>query len=293
MFGKAEQVRLAAGEDSGEDGLVIALGEIVDTDRYPLDGANEQGRRELIERCRAELASVGAAVLEGFVKPAAVARIVDEVAPLETLAFHKVKQHNVYLEPDDLSFPDDHPRNAKVTTTSATLGNHHLQDATVLQSLYAADEFKSFVADALGYPKLYPYEDPVSGVNVLYYPPGATLGWHFDNASFTTTVMIREAQAGAAFEYVPFLRSDTDPAHDAIGRLLDGGRDGVKQLFQTDGTLVLFTGSRTVHRVTPVEGATTRLLATLTFSPEPGARLAPINQKTFYDYDAPGADDAL
>ncbi len=263
------------------------LHEIVDLTRYPIDGSKTTALAHLIEACQGELAAVGASVLEGFVRPEAIARIVAHVDPLAPLAFHKVKQHNVYLEPDDPSMPENHPRNAKETTTSATLGNHHLQNAADLQALYAADAFKAFVAATLGYPKLFPYDDAVSGVNVLFYPPRTTLGWHFDNSTFTTTLMIREADAGAAFEYVPFLRTDTDRAYDAIAALQSGERTGVRQLHQSDGTLVLFKGSRTVHRVTPVEGPTTRLLAAMTFSPQPGARLAPINQKTFYDYTAP------
>ncbi len=263
----------------------MSLSEIVDLDRYPIDGSNPDTRTALIATCREQLTAVGAAVLEGFVLPKALARIVGHVDPLAPLAFHKVKRHNVYLDADDPDYPDDHPRNAKETTTSATLGNHHLQRCADLQALYASDAFKAFVAEALGYEHLFPYQDAVSGVNVLFYPPGTTLGWHFDNAAFTTTLMIREAASGAAFEFVPFLRTDTDRAFDAIAALRSGERTGVKELRQTDGTLVLFKGSRTVHRVTAVEGSTTRLLATMTFSPIEGARLAPINQKTFYDYD--------
>jgi hypothetical protein len=262
----------------------VHLGDIVDLHRYPIDGSDATRLAGLIETCRRDLADVGAAVMEGFVTPAAVRRTVAVVDPLLPLAFGQEKRHNVYLEPDDPAFPADHPRNAKEITTSATLGNHHLQGAADLQALYGSDRFRAFVAAALGYERLHPYDDAVSGVNVLFYPPGTSLGWHFDNSTFTTTIMIREAEAGAAFEYVPFLRTDTDRAYDAIAALRAGSRTGVRPLHQHDGTLVIFRGSRTVHRVTAVEGATTRLLATMTFSPEPGARLAPINQQTFYGY---------
>lgn len=45
---------------------------------------------------------------------------------------------------------------------------------------------------------------------------------------------------------------------------------------------MLFKGSGTIHRVTAIEGHTTRLLATMTYSPEPGARLSAVNQQIFY-----------
>ena len=275
-----------AGRGPGPYDEPVDLHEIVDLDRYPIDGSNPSGLASLVSQCQQDLADVGASVLKGFVRPAALDRIVAHVDPLAPLAFHKVKHHNVYLEPDDPDFAEDHPRNAKETSTSATLGNHHLQDCVDLQALYGSAAFKAFVAAALGYEQLFPYADAVSGVNVLFYAPGTTLGWHFDNSTFTTTLMIREAVAGAAFEYVPFLRTDTDPAYDAVGAVRSGDRTGVKELHQNDGTLVLFKGSRTVHRVTPVEGPTTRLLATMTFSPTEGAQISTVTQKTFYDYDA-------
>ncbi len=264
----------------------MELKDVVDLERYPIDDPQSDRYQTLVAGCQADLAAVGASVMEGFVRADAIDRIVAQVEPREHLAFHKVKHHNVYLEADDPDFAEDHPRNAKEITTSATLGNDHLTDVNELGSLYGSEHFKAFVATTLGYPTLFPYEDEVSGINILYYPPGTSLGWHFDNSTFTTTLMVREADAGAAFEFVPFLRSDTDRAYDAIAALRAGDRSLVQALHQTDGTLVLFKGSRTVHRVTAVEGSTTRLLATMTFSPEPGARLSPVNQMTFYGRSA-------
>jgi hypothetical protein len=260
----------------------VNVADIVDLVRYPIDDPMTPQYLALVERARSDLAAVGACVLEGFVRQEAVARMVTAVEPKEMLAFHKVKRHNVYLEPDDPTFASDHPRNAKEITTSATLGYDHLRDVEGLVGLFESAGFKSFVAAALGHEELYAYEDELSPINVLYYPPGTALGWHFDSATFTTTLMIREAQRGAAFEYVPFLRSSTDRAFDTVAALRAGDHSLIKTLHQSDGTLVLFTGSRTIHRVTEIEGSVTRLLATMTFSPEPGARLSATNQATFY-----------
>ena len=260
----------------------MELVDIVDLVRYPLNDPTAKTFQAVVDRARAELADVGACVLNGFVRPGAIARIVTQVEPKEPLAFHQTKHHNVYLEADDPALADDHPRNAKETTTSATLGFDHLGDVDEMVTLYESSAFIRFVATALGYDHLYPYEDSVSPVNVLYYRPGTSLGWHFDNATFTTTLMLREAEGGAAFEYVPFLRTDSDRAYEAVTALRNGDRSGVRRLVQEPGTLVLFKGSRTIHRVTAVEGTTTRLLATMTYAPERGARLSLVNQRTFY-----------
>lgn len=260
----------------------MELRDVVDLERYPIDKPASHGFTDLIIRARDGLAMVGACVLPDFVNSDAIARIVRQVGPKAPLAFHDIKRHNVYLDADDPAYAIDHPRNAKETTSSGTLGFHHLGGVDEILTMYRSPEFVHFVAQALGHDHLYAYEDPVSPVNVLYYPPGTSLGWHFDNATFTTTLMLRNADCGAAFEYVPFIRSDTYRAFDEVAAIRGGARDGVRTLSQTPGTLVLFKGSRTIHRVTTVEGSTTRMLATMTYAPEPGTRLAAVVQKTFY-----------
>ena len=48
------------------------------------------------------------------------------------------------------------------------------------------------------------------------------------------------------------------------------------------GTLVLFQGRYSIHRVTEVRGSVERLLAVLSYDERPGQRMAPYTQKTFY-----------
>jgi predicted 2-oxoglutarate/Fe(II)-dependent dioxygenase YbiX len=48
------------------------------------------------------------------------------------------------------------------------------------------------------------------------------------------------------------------------------------------GALVLFRGRYALHRVTPVEGTRPRLLAALSYDPEPGRTLTEHTRKIFY-----------
>ena len=45
---------------------------------------------------------------------------------------------------------------------------------------------------------------------------------------------------------------------------------------------MLFQGRNTLHRVTPVEGSQSRLVAVFTYDPEPGKTLAEHTRRTFY-----------
>ncbi len=258
------------------------LSDVVDLDRYPIDRPDSDEYRALIADARRELADDGAFVLDGFVRATAIGRILPAVDAIEEHAFHATKHHNVYLRADDLAFAPDHARNAKQVTTSATVGYDHTRTIDDLDGLYRSAAMRRFVADALGHDELFVYEDALAPVSVLFYRPGTQLGWHFDNSTFTVTLMLREADSGAAFEYVPFVLEGDDLAFDRVTSIVDGDRADVRSLQQSGGTLVLFQGSRTLHRVTEVTGPTTRLLATLSYSPQPGARLTSVTQQTFY-----------
>ena len=48
------------------------------------------------------------------------------------------------------------------------------------------------------------------------------------------------------------------------------------------GTLALFRGRNSMHRVTPVYGGSTRVLAVLAYNSEPGVALSESARMTFY-----------
>ena len=53
-------------------------------------------------------------------------------------------------------------------------------------------------------------------------------------------------------------------------------------LNMNSGTLVLFRGKNSIHRVTPVEGEITRILAVLAYNSEPNISLSETSRMTFY-----------
>ena len=53
-------------------------------------------------------------------------------------------------------------------------------------------------------------------------------------------------------------------------------------LNMNSGTLVLFRGKNSIHRVTPVEGEITRILAVLAYNSEPNVSLSETSRMTFY-----------
>ncbi len=256
---------------------------LIDLDRFPLDRRESPAYGALLADCEGQLAERGAAVLEGFVPAETLSRIIEEVTPALPKAFCKTKSHSPYLIADDPAFAEDHPRNRKQRTDSATLAYDDLPDGAAIEALYRAPAFRGFLADVLGFPALYPYADNLTPLNILVYREGQSLGWHFDVSTFVVTLMLAEADVGGAFEYAPFIRSEREENYETVGRVLDGrAPDLVRELHQGPGALVVFRGSRTLHRVSPIEGPRPRLMAVFSYAPQPGTHSDPHNLMTFY-----------
>jgi hypothetical protein len=266
-----------------QDLNAASLSEIVDLARYPIDALGSAGHVALLTAVRAELAETGASVLEGFLLPGIVAAILAEVDPLEPGAFVCQQPHNVYLVDADPQFAPEHPRNRLVRSEKAILAHDEIPLASPLRPLYEAPAFQSFLCQALDIDRLYPFDDPLASINVNFYGgDGQELGWHFDNAKFAVTLMLRQAPEGGAFEFAPHIRAESEAGYAAIGGILDGDRAMVRELKQDPGALVLFKGSRSLHRVAPSFGHPPRTIAILSYVDAPGGALKEHTRRLFY-----------
>ena len=253
----------------------------VDLKRYPID---RQGapRERLVAACRDALARDGLFNLDGFLTPAAVDRSLDLIRPrLATEAFTHTRRHNIYFTPEIPGLPPGHPALAVTETVNHTLCADQLRD-TPVHDAYTFAPLAAFLADVMGIGALYPMDDPLAALNVMGYGAGEALNWHFDRSQFTTTVLLQAPEAGGAFEYCTGLRSDDDPNYDGVARLLRGCDVNVETLTLAPGTLNVFRGKNTAHRVTPVEGDRRRIVAVFSFYDRPGVRFSAEEQRGFY-----------
>jgi hypothetical protein len=86
---------------------------------------------------------------------------------------------------------------------------------------------------------------------------------------FTVTLMLQSAESGGEFEVAPKIRSDADPAYGEVQKVLDGDHSRVIRVDRAPGSLVIFHGRNSLHRVSPVRGARTRLVAVMCYEPAP------------------------
>lgn len=251
--------------------------DMVDIERFAL------ADNEFRAACREELERSGCVVLEGFLTPQAVDSMCKEARSNQQLAYYCVQEHNVYLTPQDENYPHDHPRNRKLTSTKGCITADQVAEDSVLRSLYDSPQFRDFLCAVLGEDELYEYADPLSSINIHYASEGQELAWHFDNSSFAITLLIQRPEAGGDFQYIRGLRytANGDLDFEAVQQVLDGEREP-QDLEINPGTLVLFRGKESIHRVTPVEGERTRMLAVLAYNSQPGIELSESARMTFF-----------
>ena len=233
--------------------------------------------------CKNTLDENGALIVRNFVQPAAIESIQREGRSHQHLAYYTVNDHNIYLTPPDEGYPAEHPRNRLVSSSKGCITDDQIPADSVLRTLYDAKEFREFLCAVLGESELHEYADSLSSINLHYAGEGEELGWHFDNSSFAVTLMIENPKGGGEFEYVKDVR-DADAGEmnfDLAERVLDG-KIPTKTLAMEPGSLVLFRGKNSMHRVTPSIGDRTRMLAVLAYNTAPGISLSESARMTFF-----------
>ncbi len=259
--------------------------DLLDLDRYPIDRADAIA--ELAERCRCDLAATGMFNLEGFVRPAAIRRALEEIVPLASdAAFTHQRSHNVYFLKEVPGVHQDHPALTRFQTINHTLCGDQLS-GSIVERIYEWPPFVDFIARVLEIPKLYLMDDPLARINILEYRPGEALNWHFDRSRYTTTLLIRAAEQGGLFQYRSNLRSDDEPNYEGVGKLLQGEDAAIRVNPLEAGTLNIFAGKNTLHRVSTVRGACSRLVAVLSYYDRPGVTFSEKERLGFYGRSEP------
>ena len=254
---------------------------LIDLNRYPLDQPESAAWQTLVADCRDKLARDGLFNLPGLLREGAITGAVQELQPeIETAAFVHEREHTIYFRKSLPGLPDTHPALTTFRTSNRTICADQMGQAAVIR-LYEWPPFAVFLAAVMGKPRLWPMDDPLARVNVMAYAEGQALNWHFDRAEFTTTLLLQAPEQGGEFEYVKDLRSEDEPNYDGVARLLRGEEPTV--LMPLDpGTLNVFRGKNTAHRVTKIGGPRDRIIAVFSYFDRPGVVFTDEDRIGFY-----------
>ncbi len=255
---------------------------ILNLDRYPLNKPGSPGWVALVDRCRSDLARDGMFNIEGLMRPEAVSQSVGEVTPvLDASAYTHKRSHNIYFKKEIPGLAADHPALKLFETSNQTICADQIPDSLLIR-LYEWPNLAAFLAATMDKPALYIMDDLIACANVMRYTKGEALNWHFDRSEFTTTLLLQAPREGGAFEYCTGLRSDDDPNYDGVAEMLRGEGSEVQSIVAEAGTLNVFRGKNTAHRVTPVMGPVDRIIAVFSYYETPGVQFSDEERIGFY-----------
>ena len=246
--------------------------EFVDLDRYPLNDSDSQAGQQLIADTQASLEATGACSLPGFVRASVISEMAAQASSLEHLAYPGPTEVTPYFFNyklgEGVEVSEDHPLKRKGKRNLAQVATDLIPEQHLLSRLYYSPVLPDFLARVLQQP-VYRNQDKYQSLNISMMNAGGCQQWHFDSGPMVTTLLLQEPEAGGVFEYVPELRSDESENFEQVQRVLDGDSQGNKRIEPKAGTLNLFRGHYSMHRVTEVQGKRTRIQAILGFSTNP------------------------
>ena len=265
--------------------------DLIDLDAYPLLDTASERRSAVVADARASLIAIGAAELSGFLSPAGLAELQANAESVLDCAHRSEGPATAYLEFPDFSLEEGHPRRWLGYGGVGAVARDLFDDDSPLRWLYEWDPLTDFIAAILGLSEVFRYADPLGGLNLAIMRSGDQLQWHFDQTDFVVSLAIRDAEHGGDFEVVPRIRSADDERYEAVAAVLDGhDHSSVLRLGMRPGTLLVFEGRHSLHRVTPIEGTTSRLVGLLGYDTRPGTMSSDLLKMIRYGRLEPGQE---
>jgi len=256
---------------------------LIDLNNYPIHQPDSAEYLEIVKSVRLDLTEDGCSVLSNFLSVEGLDTITNEAEERKSQAYYaESKLCNVYLANGNPDEADDHPQNIFLERTNGFITADLLGKGTYSHMLYHWQPLREFLTICLSKKKLYIYEDPVSNMIVNLCKPAQIFNWHFDTNEFTITFLLKGAESGGYFEYIPNLRTKSDECFDEVKKVLNGDCSRVKRLNLNAGDLQFFLGRFSLHRVTHNTGSTDRLLLIQSFTEMPGIIGNPQRVKDLY-----------
>jgi len=204
--------------------------------------------------------------------------------------FYSTDSHTVYQEDQVSSLAPNHPRNMLQQSSKLIIDYARNPKRSFLSELYHAKELRHFIAAVVGEPILYPSGCLYNAAYYNIFEEGDGLGWHFDRSHFGVGIELQMAQQGGRFELCHKTRDPADmwSFENVLPHISPLGRKGQVLTNVGPGSLVIFEGRMSLHRVTPVKGSVARVNAIMTYESKPNSKPNSYSLKKFF-----GRDDGM
>jgi hypothetical protein len=243
---------------------------MVDLERYPLLTPDAAALQEVLGWARAQLRATGACEVPSFLSAAGLQAVLADARTLAGNAYRSEGYGTAYLEVPDLDLPEDHPRRYFAKAAVGVIAYDMFPPGSALRQLYEWDPMMQFIGAVLQRGQLYRYADPLGALNLAVMNDGDELQWHFDMTDFVVSLAIQDAEHGGDFLVAPHIRNAKDECYEDVKAVLGDISDRVVRLEMTPGTLLIFEGRYSIHKVSTIHGPTPRLVGLLAYDTKPG-----------------------
>lgn len=257
----------------------MQIEQIVDLQRYPIDDLNTTAAQRVISHCKEQLQATGLCLLPNFIQSA----VVDDIrlhAQSNVSDAHHTEHWRATPNGDEAS--PDQTLSQETRASMSCIGFDRMDEQSPLRKLYLWQGLTEFINTLTEGPKLFTTTDPLVSCMLTVLHEGDELGWHYDPNDLVVSFGIQQSDAGGEFEFVPRIRSPEPGAMAAEQAVLSGTHPDVIKSTLTPGTLSLFNGHRSLHRVTPVSGATPRIIGLFNYSEVPYYNFDSSIQRRFF-----------
>ncbi|HEY3842654.1 MAG TPA: 2OG-Fe(II) oxygenase [Acidimicrobiales bacterium] len=263
------------------------LMDLIDLERYPILSPDSPIYLAAVDEARRQLRVSGAVEMPDFISPKALPHLVADAESLVPRAHPSGGQGTAYLEFPDFSLPAEHPRLRFADYAVRAVAYDVMPRTSLLRLLYEWDPLKDLIEAVLERGPIYRYADPFGALNLAVMGAGDQLQWHFDQTDFVVSLAIQSAEAGGDFEVAPRIRQADDEHYEAVAEVLGGAREPVQTLAMRAGTLLIFEGRHSLHRVSPVMGGRRRHVGLLAYDTAPGTMGSDLLRADRYGRTAP------
>jgi hypothetical protein len=260
----------------------------IDLERYPIDDPASERCQSLVSSSRERLEDNGVLTLPGFLLNGTVDNLLAEVNHLKPKGHRMTGEFSAYS--DDMSavenqaLPNKHPGRMYLPAAHRFIAGDLIDESGPIRKIYHHLSFIRFIADVLGLEALHVVADSMGCINYLIYEAGDCNGWHFDTTEFVISIPLQFSQAGGCYEYMPDLRGPENENLAAVSDRMQNpdNSQGVNAINLEVGSLFLFKGKNTLHRVTEIIGSRDRVVTILSFNQKPGHLLSKGSRLAMY-----------
>ncbi|MFT5114986.1 MAG: hypothetical protein ACI8P9_004329 [Parasphingorhabdus sp.] len=261
---------------------------IINLRDYPIHRAESAAYQDMIDSARDTLNKQDALELPNFLLPDTLRELLEFAAANKTESHFMQGMFPAYSDNmndrDDTELPDDHPSRIRLPASHHFIAGDLIDHNSPVRLLYNNKSFIEFLKSILGTPTLYTVADKLGCMSLLFYKPGDSNGWHFDTTEFIVSLVLQTAEVGGEYHYIPNLRSATDENLTEVSKRMQNPDNpvGIQKANLQSGSLFLFKGKNTLHRVTKIAGQQDRIVGILSYNQKPGHVLTESSRMAMY-----------